>query len=88
MNKIPKCMTRNFISQPYLKLTKKLTKEAKITNNKYPKQVKSLNTSKHYSKETSAYSLISTKKISTLTTTSSKNNTIIIHKNVRWIIVI
>ena len=88
MNKIPKCITRNSITRNYLKLTKKLSVENRIMNHKFQKKQKSLNSSKQLSKENSAYSLISTKKTSTLTTTSSKNNSIIVHKNVIHIIIL
>jgi hypothetical protein len=82
MNKIPKCNTRNSFTRNYLKLTKKLSVENRIMNRKIQKKLKSLNSSKPLSKENSAYSLISTKKTSTLTTTSSRNNSLITHKNV------
>ena len=82
MNKIPKCNTRNTFTRNYLKLTKKLSVENRIMNRKIQKKLKSLNSSKPLSKENSAYSLISTKKTSTLTTTSSRNNSLITHKNV------
>lgn len=82
MNKIPKCNTRNSFTRNYLKLTKKLSVENRIMNRKIQKKLKSLNSSKLLSKENSAYSLISTKKTSTLTTTSSRNNSLITHKNV------
>ena len=82
MNKIPKCITRNSFTRNYLKLTKKLSVENRIMNRKIQKKLKSLNSSKPLSKENSAYSLISTKKTSTLTTTSSRNNSLITHKNV------
>ena len=88
MNKIPKCITRNSFTRNYLKLTKKLSVEKRIMNHKFQKKQKSLNSSKQLSKENSAYSLISTKKTSTLTTTSSKNNSIIAHKNVIHIIIL
>jgi len=88
MNKIPKCITRNSFTRNYLKLTKKLSVENRIMNHKFQKKQKSLNSSKQLSKENSAYSLISTKKTSTLTTTSSKNNSIIVHKNVIHIIIL
>jgi hypothetical protein len=82
MNKIPKCNTRNSFTRNYLKLTKKLSVENRIMDRKIQKKLKSLNSSKPLSKENSAYSLISTKKTSTLTTTSSRNNSLITHKNV------
>lgn len=82
MNKIPKCVTRNSFTQNYLKLTKKYTGENRIVNINYPKKLKSINSSKYFSKETTAHSLISTKKPTTISTTSSKNNSLIIHKNV------
>ena len=82
MNKIPKCNTRNSFTRNYLKLTKKLSVENRIMNRKIQKKLKSLNSSKPLSKDNSAYSLISTKKTSTLTTTSSRNNSLITHKNV------
>ena len=85
MNKIPKCNTKNSFTRNYLKLTKKLSVENRIINRKIQKKLKSLNSSKPLSKENSAYSLISTKKTSTLTTTSSKNNSLITHKNVIYI---
>lgn len=88
MNKIPKCITRNSFTRNYLKLTKKLSVENRIMNHKFQKKQKSLNSSKQLSKDNSAYSLISTKKTSTLTTTSSKNNSIIVHKNVIHIIIL
>lgn len=82
MNKIPKCNTKNSFTRNYLKLTKKLSVENRIMNRKIQKKLKSLNSNKQLSKENSAYSLISTKKTSTLTTTSSRNNSLITHKNV------
>ena len=88
MNKIPKCITRNSFTRHYLKLTKKLSGENRIINDNIKKQERVLNSSKHLSKENTTYSLISTKKPSTLTTTSSKNNSLIIHKNVTHIYIL
>lgn len=85
MNKIPKCLTRNSFPRHYLKLTKKISKNNRLLNNNKQKRDKSLNSTKNFSKDTTAYSLISTKKPSILTTTSSKNNSLITHKNVIYI---
>lgn len=85
MNKIPKCLTRNSIPRHYLKLTKKISKNNRLLNNNKQKRDKSLNSTKNFSKDTTAYSLISTKKPSILTTTSSKKNSLISNKNVIYI---
>lgn len=81
MNKIPKCLTRNSITNNYLKLTKKYIGEHRLLNNNKIKREKSLNSSKFFSKE-SINSLISTIKPNTLTTTSSRNNSLINKKKV------
>ncbi len=81
MNKIPKCLTRNSITNNYLKLTKKYIGEHRLLNNNKIKREKALNSSKFFSKE-SINSLISTIKPSTLTTTSSRNNSLINKKKV------
>ena len=82
MEQIPKCITRNSFSRHHLKLTKKLPGEKRIINKIIQKKEKGFNSSKYLSKENTACSLISTKKLSVLTTASSKNNSLIIHKNV------
>lgn len=85
MNKIPKCLTRNSFPRHYLKLAKKISKNSRFLNNNKQMRDKSLNSTKNFSKDTTAYSLISTKKPIILTTTSSKNNSLITHKNVIYI---
>ena len=83
MNKIPKCLTRNPNTRHYYKLTKKYTGENRLinNNNNIINRERTLNLSKHFSKE-SINSMISTMKPSILTTTSSRNNSMVIHKKV------
>lgn len=88
MNKIPKCLTKNSINQHYLKLSKKFTGEKRIIYQNNPKREKTFNVSKHSSNETTGYSLISTKKQSTLPTSSSKKGSLIMSKKVIYIIFI
>ena len=87
MDKIPKCITRKSFTRHCLKLTGKNTVDNRFININYPKKDKSLNISKQFSKETTANSLISTKKPSTISSTSSKSNSLIIHRNVIYIFI-
>ena len=84
MNKIPRCITKNQITRHYLKLTKKFFEQNRTINNDNHglQRDKSVNMSNHFSKETketTTHSLISTKKPSS---TSSKNNSLILYKRV------
>ena len=88
MDKIPKCIAKNSFTRNYLKLTKRLTGDKRIIKNNFQrkeKMINMINTSKHLSKETTANSLISIKRKSNSTSTSSKNNSLITHKNVIYI---
>lgn len=82
MNKIPRCITKNQIDRQYLKLTKKFLEQNKtIYNDSHSlKRDKSINSSNHFSKETTAYSLISTKKLSSA---SSKSNSLLVLKTIK-----
>ena len=82
MNKIPRCITKNQITRQYLKLTKKfLEKNKTIYNDSQSlKRDKSINSSNHFSKDTTAYSLISTKKQSSA---SSKSNSLLVLKTIK-----
>ena len=87
MNKIPRCITKNQIIRHYLKLTKKFFEQNRAINNDNHglQRDKSVNISNHFSKETketTTHSLISTKKPSS---TSSKNNSLILYKRVRTV---
>ena len=81
MNKIPRCITKNQITRHYLKLSKKFFEQNRTINNNTHslKRDKSVNSSNHFSKETTTHSLISTKKPSS---TSSKSNSLILYKKV------
>ena len=81
MNKIPRCIKKNQIIRHYLTLTKKFIEQNRTINNDNQslKMDKSVNSSKHFSKETTTHSLISTKKPSS---TSSKSNSLILYKKV------
>ena len=81
MNKIPRCIKKNQIIRHYLTLTKKFSEQNRTINNDNQslKMDKSVNSSNHFSKETTTHSLISTKKPSS---TSSKSNSLILYKKV------
>ena len=88
MDKIPKCIAKNSFTRNYLKLTKRLTRDKRIIKNNFQrkeKMINMINTSKHLSKETTANSLISVKRKNNLSSTTSKNNSLIIAKNVIYI---
>ena len=85
MDKIPKCITKIPFTRNYFKLHKKLTSEKIITKNNFQRKEKMISTSKQLSKETTANSLISIKRKNNSTSTSSKNNSLITHKNVIYI---
>ena len=88
MDKIPKCIAKNSFTRNYLKLTKRLTGDKRIIKNNFQrkeKMINMINTSKHLSKETTLNSLISIKRKNNLSSTTSKNNSLIIAKNVIYI---
>ena len=84
MNKIPKCKSKNSNSNQYLKLTKKFYEERKIMNNHQSKIINHFDSSKRVKKEI-INSIIKSIMPSTITTASSKKNSIISKKNVIYI---
>ena len=85
MDKIPKCITKISFTRNYFKLHKKLASEKIITKNNFQRKEKMISNSKQLSKETTANSLISIKRKNNSTSTTSKNNSLITHKNVIYI---
>ena len=81
MNKIPKCKNKNAISKQNLKLTKKYSGENYIINAHQIKNLKQNDSNKYLEKEV-INSIIKTLKPSTITTASSKNNSLLSNKNV------
>ena len=81
MNKIPKCKSKNSISKQHLKLTKKYSGENKNININHSKIIKHIESDKQLKRE-SKNSLISNTKPSTLSSGSSKNNSLISNQNV------
>ena len=84
MNKIPKCKSKNTISRQNLKLIKKYTGENNIIKNHYSKNIKHFGSYKQVRKEI-VNSIIKSLKPSTITTASSKKNSIFSKKNVIYI---
>ena len=81
MNKIPKCKSKNGISRQNLKLTKKYSGENNILNIHHNKNLKQYDSNKHFEKDV-INSIIKSLKPSTITTASSKNNSLLSNKNV------
>jgi hypothetical protein len=81
MNKIPKCKSKNAISRQNLKLTKKYSGENNILNIHQSKNLKQYDSNKHFEKDV-INSIIKSLKPSTITTASSKNNSLLSNKNV------
>ena len=81
MNKIPKCKNKNVISKQHLKLTKKYSGDNYIINAHYNKNLKQNDSNKYLEKEV-INSIIKNLKPSTITTASSKNNSLLSNKNV------
>ena len=81
MNKIPKCKSKNAISRQNLKLTKKYSGENNILNIHHNKSLKQYDSNKHFEKDV-INSIIKSLKPSTITTASSKNNSLLSNKNI------
>jgi len=81
MNKIPKCKNKNAISKQHLKLTKKYSGENYLINAHQIKNLKQNDSNKYLEKEV-INSIIKSLKPSTITTASSKNNSLLSNKNV------
>lgn len=81
MNKIPKCKNKNAISKQHLKLTKKYSGEYNIVNVHHIKNLNQNDSNKYLEKEV-INSIIKSLKPSTITTASSKNNSMLSNKNV------
>ena len=80
MNKIPKCKNKNPISRQPLKLTKKFSGDNRI-NVPRSKIFTCFESNKSLKKD-SKYSIVISTKPSTISSASSKNNSIISSKNV------
>jgi len=81
MNKIPKCKNKNAISKQHFKLTKKYSGENYLINAHQIKNLKQNDSNKYLEKEV-INSIIKSLKPSTITTASSKNNSLLSNKNV------
>jgi len=81
MNKIPKCKNKNPISKQHLKLTKKYSGDNYIINAHHNKRLKQNDSNKLLEKDV-INSIIKSLKPSTITTASSKNNSLLSNKNV------
>ena len=81
MDKIPKCKIKNSISKQNLKLTKKFSGENKILSIHQSKIVKHFDSDKLLKRD-SKNSLITNTKPSTISSASSKNNSLISNQNV------
>jgi len=81
MNKIPKCKNKNPISKQHLKLTKKYSGDNYIINTHHNKSLKQNDSNKLLEKDV-INSIIKSLKPSTITTASSKNNSLLSNKNV------
>ena len=81
MNKIPKCKNKNPISKQHLKLTKKYSGDNHIINTHHNKSLKQNDSNKLLEKDV-INSIIKSLKPSTITTASSKNNSLLSNKNV------
>lgn len=81
MNKIPKCKSKNGISRQHLKLTKKYSGENKIINLQQSKNFNHFDSNKLFRRD-SKNSIIASTKPSTISTASSKNNSLISNQNV------
>ncbi len=84
MNKIPKCKSKNAISRQHLKLTKKYSGENKIINIKQSKIIKSFESNKQLRKDSKSFIFGNTKP-STISTSSSKNSSLLSNQNVIYI---
>lgn len=81
MNKIPKCKSKKGISRRHLKLTKKYSGENKIIIIHQTKIVNHFDSNKQLMKDSKNSIIISTKP-STISSASSKNNSLISNQNV------
>ena len=81
MNKIPKCKSKNTISRQHLKLTKKYSGENKFLNLQQQKNINQFYSNKLLKKE-SKNSIIAITKQNTISSTSSKNSSLMSNQNV------
>ena len=81
MNKIPKCKSKNGLSRRHLKLIKKYSGENRIINLQQSKFVNHLDSNKPIRRD-SKNSIIESTKPNTISTTSTKNNSLISNQNV------